>query len=253
MMQHQPKRARVIRILNMVGFATAVLAFAAGILAGLGHRWGWWTFTSGFAILRWASYAAVGAAVISLVGAVPAYKRRYMRGLSFAVLGCLIGAATASVPAYWLHRARQVPRIHDITTDTADPPQFNAILPLRANAPNSAKYGGLAVAIQQQAAYPDIQTLLLPSDTSRTFDQALALVRDNGWAVAAAQSDEGRIEATTMTLWFGFKDDVVIRIRAMDGGSRVDMRSVSREGVSDVGTNARRIRHFLRSMRKASS
>jgi len=253
MMQHQPKRGPVIRILNVVGFTSALLALVVGILAGLGHRWGWWTFASGFAILRWASYAAVGAVAISLLGAVPAYKQRRVCGLSFAVLGCLIGAATASVPAYWLHRAEQVPRIHDITTDTANPPQFQAILPLRASAPNSAVYGGLAVAIQQQAAYPDIQTLLLPGDTTKTFDQALALVRDSGWKVVAARPDEGRIEATATTVWFGFKDDVVIRVKAMDGGSRVDMRSVSREGVSDVGTNARRIRHFLRSMRKASS
>jgi len=248
-MQHQPQRGGVIRILNMVGFTTAVLAFLAAILAGLGHRWGWWTFASGFEILRWASYVALGAAVISLIGTVPARKRRRARGLSFAVLGCLIGAATASVPAYWLHRAKQVPRIHDITTDTADPPKFQEILPLRANAPNSAVYGGLVVAIQQQAAYPDIQTLLLPGSAAKTFDQALALVRGNGWKVVAARLDEGRIEATATTLWFGFKDDVVIRIRAMDGGSRIDMRSVSREGVSDVGTNAMRIRHFLRRLR----
>ena len=66
-----------------------------------------------------------------------------------------------------------------------------------------------------------------------------------GWHIVAAKSEEGRIEATATTLWFGFKDDVVIRIMPTAAGSRLDIRSKSRVGLSDVGVNAARIREFV--------
>ena len=141
-----------------------------------------------------------------------------------------------------------MPPIHDITTDTADPPVFVAVLPLRADAPNPAEYGGEDVAAAQQQAYPDLRPLILPLAPDVTFARALDAARGAGWAIVAADSTDRRIEATETTGWFGFKDDVVVRIRPADGGSRVDVRSVSRTGRSDVGTNARRIRAYLRSL-----
>jgi uncharacterized protein (DUF1499 family) len=65
------------------------------------------------------------------------------------------------------------------------------------------------------------------------------------WEVVAADAAAGRIEATATTPWFGFRDDIVVRIVPADGGSRVDVRSVSRVGKGDLGVNARRIREFL--------
>jgi len=79
----------------------------------------------------------------------------------------------------------------------------------------------------------------------RAFDLALAALHEMGWDLVAADATAGRIEATDTTFWFGFKDDVVIRVRPADGGSRVDVRSLSRVGVGDVGTNAKRIRAYL--------
>jgi uncharacterized protein (DUF1499 family) len=67
-----------------------------------------------------------------------------------------------------------------------------------------------------------------------------------GWQIVDANASEGRIEATDTTFWFGFKDDIVIRVAATSGGSRIDVRSVSRVGRSDVGTNAKRIRCYLK-------
>jgi len=141
--------------------------------------------------------------------------------------------------------ARSVPPIHDITTDLEDPPSFVAILPLRAGAPNAAQYGGPAIAAQQRAAYPGIATIILPLAPQQAFAKALAAARVLGWDVVAAVPEDGRIEATDRTFWFGFRDDVVVRVRPRNGGSVVDIRSVSRIGRSDTGTNAKRIRRFV--------
>ena len=101
------------------------------------------------------------------------------------------------------------------------------------------------MAAQQREAYPDIVPADYPVDTQAAFEAAVAAARDLGWTVVAMDEAGGRIEAIDRTFWFGFADDVVIRIRPTDAGSRIDVRSVSRVGVSDVGANAARIRDFL--------
>jgi uncharacterized protein (DUF1499 family) len=142
-------------------------------------------------------------------------------------------------------KARSVPAIHDITTDWENPPAFSAVAPLRRGAPNPVEYGGAAVADQQRKAYPDIQPMLVDASPARTFERALEAAREMGWEIVDANPAQGRIEATATTLWFGFKDDVVIRVSATDSGSRIDLRSLSRVGRSDVGANAARIRAYL--------
>ena len=137
------------------------------------------------------------------------------------------------------------PPIHDITTDTSDPPPFVDVLPLRAGARNSAVYGGSTVAAMQHAAYPDIAPVYLALAPTAAFVKALAAANAMEWSIVAADSSAGRIEATATTRVFRFKDDVVIRIRPHDGGSRVDIRSVSRIGGGDLGKNASRIREFI--------
>jgi len=129
-----------------------------------------------------------------------------------------------------------------------NPPRFVAILPLRKDATNTAEYGGPDVATQQLKAYPDLKPIMtnLPIDT--TFDNALAIARDMKWAIIDANKSEGRIEAVDTTFWFGFKDDIIIRITRDGTRSRIDLRSVSRVGRTDVGTNAKRIRAFLKQM-----
>ena len=143
------------------------------------------------------------------------------------------------------------PAIHDISTDTSDPPLFVDVLPLRAGARNTADYGGSRVAEQQQAAYPDIVPVDLAIAPAEAFTKALATAKTMGWALVAADSASGRIEATATTRVFRFKDDVVIRIRPRAGGSRLDIRSVSRIGGSDLGKNASRIREFITRLRQS--
>jgi len=90
--------------------------------------------------------------------------------------------------------------------------------------------------------------LILPIRPAQGFKRALAVARDMGWQIIDSNPSEGRIEATDTTFWFGFKDDIVVRVRPTQNGSRIDVRSVSRVGRSDVGTNARRIQKFLKEM-----
>jgi uncharacterized protein (DUF1499 family) len=69
-----------------------------------------------------------------------------------------------------------------------------------------------------------------------------------GWELVDAAASEGRIEATASTSYLGFKDDVVIRIETVNGGTAVDIRSKSRMGKGDMGANAKRVRAFSKNL-----
>jgi uncharacterized protein (DUF1499 family) len=226
------------------GLVLAVVAALALLLAGPGYRFGLWSLGSAFGLIRYAAYGGIAAAVVSAAALILAPLRGQRRGMFRALAGLIIGLLAVGVPAYYLHTARSVPPIHDVTTDPDDPPAFEAMLALRADAPNPASYGGPDVAAQQREAYPDLAAVDYPIAPEAAFEAALAVAQDMGWDVVAADQAAGRIEASDRTFWFGFVDDVVIRVRPTDAGSRVDVRSVSRVGVSDVGKNAARIRAY---------
>jgi uncharacterized protein (DUF1499 family) len=228
--------------LRWLGPALAAVALLLLLLAGPTVRLGLWDFGAGFSLLRWAAYLGFASVAVALVTLLTRTGRRPIL-LQLAAL--LIGGGVAFVPWHWLRQARRVPPIHDISTDLEHPPEFVAVLPLRAGAPNPAAYGGSEVAAAQRAGYPDLHSLMVHLAPGAAFARALASARAMGWAVVAADSTAGRIEATATTPWFGFRDDVVVRVEPDPAGSRVDVRSVSRVGRSDVGTNARRIRAYL--------
>ncbi|ADE16616.1 protein of unknown function DUF1499 [Nitrosococcus halophilus Nc 4] len=242
----------------LLGITIAILSAFAAALSGFGHRLGWWHFATGFSILRWAALGALGSTVLSLWGAFRARPRRQRRGFWPALLGLTLSLAVLSIPLYWLLTARSVPPIHDITTDTQNPPAFSVLLPLRADAPNPSHYGGPNIAAQQQEAYPEIKPLRLPLNSKAALDEALAVAHSLGWKVIGVESPETEkgnihIEATDSTFWFGFVDDIVVRITPLDKGSKIDVRSVSRVGRSDVGTNARRIHAFLTALKERAA
>ena len=228
------------------GFILAVFAIVIAVGAGLGTRWHWWHFSVGFTLLQWGVYSAIAAALLSTWGIYASRPGSARRGLLNALLGLLISLPVIITPLMWMNKARTVPPIHDISTDTLNPPQFQAVLPLRSEAPNSPQYGGAEIAAQQQQAYPDIQPLIVKAAPDAAFTAALQIARDLDWNIVAQDSAQGSIEATDTTFWFGFTDDIVIRIKSSDGGSRLDIRSESRVGRSDVGTNAARIRKFTK-------
>ena len=252
-MSHGTKNGQHLYIVATVSRLSAGIAGVGAltaIAAGFGHRMGLWDFTTGFVILRAAGYVALVAAAGALGACIGAVLTRDRAAAAWAGIGLLIALAVVAPPLWELRIARSVPAIHDITTDTEHPPAFVAVLPLRENASNSAQYGGAAVAAMQREAYPDIRPLFVHASPSQAFDASLAEARALGWDLVAVQPASGRIEATATTFWFGFKDDVVIRERQEDGLTRIDIRSESRVGQSDIGANARRIRHFLAGLRE---
>lgn len=216
------------------------------LAAGPGVRVALWDYGTGFQLMRWAGFAGLAVAALALVMLLLPRTRR--AGLVALVVALALGVGTAFVPWNALRQARALPPIHDITTDTGRPPEFVAILPLRAAAPNPATYGGPDVARAQAGAYPDLRAHRMNAAPADAFKRALQAAREMGWEIVAEDAAAGRIEATDTTFWFGFKDDVVIRMEADGSGSRVDVRSVSRVGVGDVGANAKRIRAYLRAL-----
>jgi hypothetical protein len=235
----------------VISLYAGIIAVGALVLSGLGVRWGLWDYRIGLTMLRWTAWSGLGVFVVSLIACFYVTTGTARRGLACAAVGGLCGILAFVMPASMLSKARSVPPIHDITTDTLNPPRFVDILPLRetAKAGNTIVYGGAKIAALQNKAYPDIGPLAVNIPARRAFDSALAAAADLGWQIVASIPGEGRIEATDTTFWFGFKDDIVIRITAMDGRSRIDIRSVSRVGRSDVGTNAARIRRFIATMK----
>ena len=230
----------------LIGFILAILSGLAEFLSGLGSRWEWWHFRTGFVILRWAAYGGFAAAIVALAGLMLNLREGRRWGFIFSVCSLLVGLAVFGIPFSWWQTAKQVPPIHDLTTDTENPPVFVSILPLRKEAPNPAAYGGPEVAALQHKAYPDLAPVILPLPFNQAFERANTTAGKMGWKMIDRNQAAGRIEATDTTPWFGFKDDIVIRVSPVPGGSRVDIRSVSRLGKSDLGTNARRIRKYLK-------
>ena len=225
-----------------IGTWGAIAGSAGVFIAPLGHRIGLLPLGFAFALVALGFLVLVVGALLLLVAAV---RRRIPAGTERLAYGALAAAVVVSLfPLFALISGGGAPPIHDITTDTENPPEFVAAVAL--NEPGRTDYEGEAIAEQQRAAYPDIRPVMLAVDTGAAFELALATVERLGWEFLDSDAAAGRIEATDRTFWFGFADDVVVRITdAGDGGSRVDVRSLSRVGVGDLGTNATRVRGFL--------
>jgi len=186
-----------------------------------------------------ALFLGVIAVLLSVIGLV----RSGSKGMALA--GLVLGLIAAAMPATSINTARHSP-IHDVSTDRDNPPQFVAVLPLRAaaKAANSTDYDAKTAELQKET-YPDIVPVHLDVPPAQAFDRAAAAAKEMKWDVIITDPAQGRIEATATTFWFGFKDDIVVRIAADGSGSRVDVRSLSRIGKSDVGANAKRVREYL--------
>jgi uncharacterized protein (DUF1499 family) len=177
-------------------------------------------------------------------------QNRKLNGFNRAVIGLFLSIAVVGTFIYFLIRAVSVPPIHDITTNFEDPPSFIALRDEREAAPNETDYAGGKTAELHKKAFPNIQPLILNLNKSSAFDRAREAAESMPrWEIIYSDAEEGRIEATATIPWFGFKDDVVIRLQEVQGGTRVDIRSASRIGKSDLGENARRIHNYLHKLR----
>ena len=240
-------QTRISRI-ALLGFAVAVLAALAMIAAAFGYRLGIWSFR--FALLTltdYAAYAAFAGGAISLIGLGRSLPGN-LPGMVVSVIGVVVGGYSChTIYQQWV-TVKSVPFIHDITTDTVNPPAFIAVVAAReAEGANPHDYAGETVARQQECGYPNLKPLVVDAEPATAYDRALDVANGMEWEIVATDRALGRIEATDTSTWYGFKDDIVIRVLADESGtrSRVDMRSLSRVGRSDVGVNAARIRTYL--------
>jgi uncharacterized protein (DUF1499 family) len=194
--------------------------------------------------------ALAGVAILLALGAFIVIWREGLRGIGHSVVALAIGIGILAYPAYLATRAYRLPVINDVTTDPIDPPRFEAIARLRSRESNPITYAGLRAAELQRAAYPDIEPLLLNVSPQEAYDTALAVITRRKWRIVDARPPQGGrrdglIEAVARTPIMGFRDDVVVRIRSAQEGARVDLRSASRYGRSDLGANASRVRALI--------
>lgn len=232
----------------LAGLAILLVAGAALMMAGAGpaYRGELISLGEAFNLLRNGVYVAVAAVAVSIVTLLLSMLTRRSRPALIATLVIIAAAALFYMPWQYWQRAQQVPAIHDITTDTQNPPAFEALAEARQAEPNAVAYPGDATAQQQRAAYPHIKPLVVDKPLQVVLAAAQAEAEETGWRIA--RITDHQIEATATTRWFGFEDDVVIRLTELDNGVQVDMRSASRLGASDVGTNAARIEAYLKAL-----
>ena len=243
------QRSIRLRRWGVLGAALALLLLG---LAPLGWRLGLWHYAISFALIGLAALLAVVGAVLAGIGLAFGRATLRWRDAPVPVLAVLLGLGF--LVAAWQIVHQGAAPIHDISTDLDNPPAFIAALPARqAEHAASAAYAGAALARRQQSAYPDIGPILLAAAPAQAFVLALATAKAMpGWTVTASDPQAGRIEASQASFWFGFVDDIVIRVEAEGAGSRIDMRSLSRQGVGDLGVNARRVRTYMAAMRQAA-
>jgi len=244
-----------------IGFLLSIFGLIVFTLSGFGYQWQWWGLGMGFTLLRYGFYMSAAGGVISIIGAIIARPSRKVCGFEYALVGIVASIAVCGTTWFFYSRANTAPPIHDITTDLVNPPQFQAVLPMRKNAPNKSAYFGddsvrwqgkmVTVSEAQREAYPDIVPVMFSVSPDQAYQYALnAAKKMDWWEIQAANPSTGRIEATSTIPWFGFKDDIVIRVDSSSSGSRLDIRSDSRLGMGDIGENARRINNYMSILKK---
>jgi uncharacterized protein (DUF1499 family) len=235
------------------GCTLATAGFVMELIAGPGFRSGWWGL--GVALIYLFALGGILAILgcgVSIVGAVLGRRFR-TSGVVAGATGAVLGLVPALLFYQQAHAARSSPSINDVSTDLQDPPAFVAAAGNAFWAGKSMAYPpGVADSVRR--SYPDLGPLVLADSPARTF----ALVRATAtaqpdWVITAADSEAGRLEATATTRWFGFTDDLVIRLRGRGLDTTVvDMRSKSRVGKGDVGVNAARIRRYFTTLKRAA-
>ena len=264
---HAPKGARRQKLRKAVLKITLIIALMTPlifIIAALGVKIGLWGVGFGFGklTLKLGPLMLLLAGVFGLLSVILAAAIKPRKGFFTAGLALIIAFGGIGKIVGLKKTVDKLPYIHDVTTNTQDVPVFtDAIMKPRAavKGVNSADYKGkrdkrdnkLVSALQTQA-YPNISSLILSDEPDVVFGKAEAIINDLGWDIVNSDVEAGIIEATDTTFWYGFKDDVIIRLRPSEGGGTlVDMRSLSRLGASDLGKNAQRIRAFLKKLKAA--
>lgn len=229
--------------LSLAAGSVAVAGLLLFGLAGPAH-WMGVPLESALTLVRWSAYVALAGALLSAGAGVWARRTGRRGPLAVSALAVLLGVLSAAVAYGWQRSAWNAPLVWDVSTDLENPPEFEALLDRRQN-DGQALARTPGVDLLQRQHYPDLAPLVLAQPASVVFERA-RLVADNlGWDIAVSDPVAGRIEATDTTRWFGFTDDIVVRVTPWGAGTRVDVRSAARRGGRDTGTNAQRVRRFL--------
>lgn len=225
----------------------SLAAFLLVTLPGPLYKFGLVELGTAFSGFKYAVIAGIAALILLVVQLV--FKRRTATVTSSAV-AVIFSLIAIIMPLRMMSTANSVPAIHDISTDMTTPPAFQAIAPLRADAPNPVEYEGIETAIQQRKAYPELQTLSYLQSKAELIGAVEQASINLGWDLVNSDAKDGLVEATDSTMWFGFKDDVVIRITDNGNERLLDVRSKSRVGGSDLGKNAQRIGSFIQELNR---
>jgi hypothetical protein len=251
-------------VIAKIAFVGFVLALVLGLTAAMGVRFHFLDLKIGLlTLLPLALLVGLVGVLSGVIWAITAMIRNSGAGSRWGLIGLIGAAITITPPLIGISKALAAPPIHDISTDIEYAPQFKALLPLRAGAVNGPEYDGpktvklkdgkqTTVAALQKKYYEDVIPYAILTKPDKLFWRALNAANDMGWHVVDFNAQEGRIEATDTSFWFGFTDDIVIRVRpAGKLGARLDIRSKSRVGSSDVGANAARIRAYIKRLKGA--
>ena len=244
----------------------AILCFgsvAVALIASLGAGRGAWHFSAGFMVLQYALFAAAVGIVVALVAAFVA-RRASPRLVLLNLAAFLVAGAFVAFLGSQILTARAVPPIHDISSNLEDYPRFYRLTVREDNLADIPDMGRPELAALEprerwkaihREHYGDIATIRVPWSVEDTVARARALAADRGWEIVTTDPRNGIVEAVDTSMFFRFKDNVVVRVRpSADGsGSLVDMRSISRVGTSDIGVNARRVREFLADLPRAEA
>ncbi len=227
----------------MIGSVVGLVCLLVG---ALGTKAGIWGFQGGFMLLAVGTVLAAAAFFLGAIAYVYCVSKKLQAERGAILTGLVISIVILGLMYSQFMAASSVPPIHNISTDTDAPPQFDKIVALReAEGANPLEYDTAALAETQRQAYPQVQPLISNVPPGEMLDRAVKVLQDMGLEIVDTNPAAGRVEATDTTFWFGFKDDVVVRVRAEGSGSVVDIRSVSRVGQSDLGKNAARISEIL--------
>jgi uncharacterized protein (DUF1499 family) len=221
-----------------------VIGLACITIGALGTKFGLWTFTIGLGLFALGGALGFLGTALGLIALIVTFSKKLPAARASVSTGLVLCAVIAGVFGSQFFTASTVPPIHNVSTDTNDPPVFDQIVVLRGETSNPLDYTP-AIAEQQRGAYPDLQPLITATAPGEMFNRAKGVLESMGLEIVNANADAGVIEATATTFWMGFKDDVVVRVRPSEAGSVVDIRSVSRVGKSDIGVNAKRIRTII--------
>ena len=227
-----------------------------GLASALGVGMGLWEWSRGLTGVLWSFILAIGAILFGILFGWRAKKSGILRPRLLRWIGMFAAIIYAGWIGTFVLAGLTVPAIHDVSTDLADPPAFRK-LALRTDNLDAVPGEGEAEmkgmnpqqrwVVVHQKAYGDIRSVRINEPVPTVIAKAERLAKARGWDVVVALPEEGRFEATETSAFFRFKDDIVLRVKPTNtgDGSIVDMRSVSRVGVSDLGVNAKRVKSFL--------